>query len=610
MTLVASWTPKVYEISVKGTDVNNFTVSANSALYSATDRTLFMLYYKYDDGFYLESNCANALPANYFANYCVQQPGYSNFTIDGIYSAMITNNAHSNASVASTALVMRADTSTVNRPELNEANRNGTLYAKLLPNKYTITFNHASHNLLDNTFVSGTWSGDTLKIDYNASNGTYTLTNISANDPHTGINQWLTLEAGVTYMMHMDVASTTGTNSVQVFYAIGGAYSEANSLHFSGSQTHTFTVPTTGKYLIRIDNDCGGTATISNFWVSKSRTETMQVYYNESPANISVPTSVFYNFTGYKYDGSVNYFNASGTPLQPYAVSGNATFVAQWTQKYSGTYIKTQEQFRSIKDAPSGAYYLVCDIDLLKDHLTPTNNFSGILDGLGHTIYGLSYEYVGSNGDVTQFGIFRNLSGTVRNLTIDSPYVYSEKSKDGQDNSYTGIIAGRMTGGSITGVTIINPTLYGIHHRDVTNGGTYVNMYLGGLVGELTAGTISNCNIHGGLISAWVGYPSSSADGHAFAGGIVGHMTGGTVSGCSRADSTVVKAVGEQNSSIKTPNSAIRAAAGGLVGSRDGGTVRGTSSANNLESSVVTGKNASSYSWARKDAIVGTGGQG
>ena len=610
MTLVAKWNPKIYEITVKGTDVNSFTTSGTSVIYSATDRNLFTLYYKYGVGYYLESACTNALPAQYFANYCATQPGYSNYYIDGLYTSPITNNAHSNASIDSAKLVVGANTASHKMPELSEANRNGTLYAKLLPNKYTITFNHSSYNLLDNTFVSGTWSGETLKIDYNASNGTYTLTNISANDPHTGLNQWLTLEAGVTYMMHMDVASTTGTNSVQVFYAIDGAYTEANSLHFSGSQTHTFTVPTTGKYLIRIDNDCGGTATISNFWVSKSRTEKIDVYYNESPGNISVPTSVFYNFAGYKYSGSVNYFDANGAPKQPYAISGNATFDAQWTQKYSGTYIKTQEEFRNIKNNTSGTYYLVCDIDLLKEHLTPTNNFGGILDGLGHTIYGLSYEYVGSNGDVTQFGIFRTLSGTVRNLTIDSPYVYSEKSKDGKDNSYTGIIAGRMTGGSITGVTIINPTLYGIHHRDVTSGGTYVNMYLGGLVGELTAGTISDCNIRGGLISAWVGYPSSSADGHAFAGGIVGHMTGGTVSNCSRADSTVIKAKGEQNSSIKTPSSAIRAAAGGLVGSRDGGTVRGTSSANNLESSIVTGKNASSYSWARKEAIVGTGGQG
>ena len=126
----------------------------------------------------------------------------------------------------------------------------------------------------------------------------------------------------------------------------------------------------------------------------------------------------------------------------------------------------------------------------------------------------------------------------------------------------------------------------------------------------MTAGTISNCSIQGGQVHAWVGYPSSRADGHAFAGGIVGYMTGGTVSDCSRADSTVIKAAGEQNTGIKTPNSAIRAAAGGLVGSRDGGTVRGTSSANNLVSTIVTGKDPSSYSWARKDAIVGTGGQG
>ena len=131
MTLVANWIPKIYEITVKGTDVLNYTVSSNSAVYSATDKNLFTLYYRYDDGYYLESNCANALPANYFANYCAQQPGYSNFTIDGIYSAMITNNAHSNASVASSALVMKSDTTAVKMPELNEANRNGTLYAKL-----------------------------------------------------------------------------------------------------------------------------------------------------------------------------------------------------------------------------------------------------------------------------------------------------------------------------------------------------------------------------------------------------------------------------------------------------------------------------------------------
>jgi hypothetical protein len=167
-----------------------------------------------------------------------------------------------------------------------------------------------------------------------------------------------------------------------------------------------------------------------------------------------------------------------------------------------------------------------------------------------------------------------------------------------------------MTGGTISGVTIVKPAVYGGHYRDVTSSGTYVNSYVGGFVGQMTAGTISNSGIQGGYVHAWAAYPSDRADGHAFAGGIVGYMTGGTVSNCSRADSTVIKAAGEQNSSIKTPNSAIRAAAGGLVGSRDGGTVRGTSSANNLVATIVTGKSASSYSWARKEAIVGTGGQG
>jgi hypothetical protein len=196
------------------------------------------------------------------------------------------------------------------------------------------------------------------------------------------------------------------------------------------------------------------------------------------------------------------------------------------------------------------------------------------------------------------------------NLTIDSPYIHTEKSKDGKDNDYTGVIAGQMLGGTISGVTIVKPALYGGHYRDVVDPGTYVNSYVGGFVGEMTAGTISNCSISGGQVHAWVGYPSDRADGHAFAGGIVGHMTGGTVTGCTRADNTIIKAFGDQNPDIKTPNSAIRAAAGGLVGSRDGGTVSGSSSSANITASIVKGKNPSTYSWARTGAIVGTGGQG
>lgn len=157
---------------------------------------------------------------------------------------------------------------------------------------------------------------------------------------------------------------------------------------------------------------------------------------------------------------------------------------------------------------------------------------------------------------------------------------------------------------------IIGAYVYGSHHRDVTASGTYVNSYVGGFVGYMAGGTISNCSISNSEIRSKATGPLKSADGHAFAGGIVGYMTGGTISNCSRADSTLVNARGEQNSGEKTPNSAIRAAAGGLVGSRDGGTVRGTSSANNITSAIVTGKNASDYSWVRKGAIVGTGGEG
>ena len=611
MVLTAKWEPKIYEITIKGTDVNNFTTSGTTVTYSATDRNLFTLYYKYGVGYYLESNCANALPANYFASYCANQPGYSNYEIAGIYSSTVSNNAHSNASVSSDALVLKADTSIVKMPELSEANRTGTLYAKILPKKYTITFDHASHNLIDNAFLSATWQNDNgLKVDYNASNGVYTLTNTSSNDPHVGINQWVTLEAGVQYTMHMDIATSGSKSSIQVFYAINNEFSEANSLTFSGSKSKSFTVSTSGKYYFRIDNDCGANATISNFWVSKTRTEKVDVYYNESPGNISVPTGVFYNFTGYKYDGSVNYYNASGAPLQPYAISGNATFVAQWTQKYSGTYIKTAAELSNIRNNAGGTYYIVCDIPVGSWTMIPS--FSGTIDGLGHTITGqlkISMTTGDSNATENVGGMFQTFSGTLRNLTFSDIYVYHYGNKDGIYNNNVGGIVGKMTGGLIENVTVNYAYVDNTHQRDVSGSGNKVNSYVGGIVGYASAGTIKNCSVLGGNIRANAKRCEDEADAHASSGAILGRGESGvTVSGCKRADAVVVYSYAEQRTDEwNQKNSAVRSAAGGIVGS-GGCTVSGcTSTTANLSAEWTVHDKTSTSSYRQSGAMKAAG---
>jgi uncharacterized repeat protein (TIGR02543 family) len=513
ITLNARWTAKIYEVTVKGTNVTDYTVSSGTVIYSATDKTLFTLYYRYEDGFYLESNCTNALPDNYFSNYCAQQSGYSNFTIEGCYTSMITDNAHSYVKANSSTLVLEGDTSLVKMPELSENTRTGTLYAKLMPKKYTITLNNGTENLIDNRYASATWEGDNISIAYNASNYTYTMTNENSTDPHAMINQWANLEAGVQYMMHMDIASTTGKTSVQIFYAIDQAFTESNARSFSSSGTLTFTVPTTGKYWIRMDNDCNGNATISNFWISKSHTQSVEAYYNESLPTVTTPTSAFYNFAGYTYNNAVSYYAADGIAKQPYAVSGNGTLVAQWSQKYSGTYIKSESELVAIKNKTSAAYYLVNDVKLV-NAWSPISELSGSLNGLGHEISGLKINYNSSNGEVTNFGMFRKLSGKVTNVTFSNVSIYVEKNKDGAKDNCVGTVAGVVVGGEISNVTLNYAYVDNVHYRDAVDSGDYINSYVGGVAGYMSSGTINNCSILGGNIRANAKKCKDSADAH------------------------------------------------------------------------------------------------
>jgi hypothetical protein len=518
---------------------------------------------------------------------------------------MITDNAHSYVKANSSTLVLENDTTLIRIPELSENTRTGTLYAKLMPKKYAVTFSQGAENLLDNTLASATWTGNNLTVAYNASNRTYTLTNGENSDPYANINQWLNLEAGVEYMMHMDIASSTDKTNVQIFYAIDRAFSESNTRSFhSSSSTLTFTVPTSGKYWIRMDNDCGGNATISNFWVSKAHTESVEVYYNETLPTVTTPTSAFYNFAGYMYNGSVTYYSADGIAKQPYAVSGNVTLVAQWSQKYSGTYVKTESELKAIKNKTSANYYVINDITLASNW-TPIDSFSGTLNGLGHEIAGLKYSYDSSNGEVTNFGMFRKLSGKVNNLVFSGVSIVITKTKDGANDNCVGTVAGIIEGGEVSNVTINYAYLDNTHYRDVVDSGDYVNSYVGGIAGLMKSGKISNCSILGGNIRSNAKKCKDKSDAHAFSGGILGRLDGGTITSCKRADAVVVYSYAEQDTGSNS-GSAVRSAAGGIVGGGSSSSVTAcTSSSSNLTADWTVGKTTASSSYHTTGALIG-----
>ena len=151
--------------------------------------------------------------------------------------------------------------------------------------------------------------------------------------------------------------------------------------------------------------------------------------------------------------------------------------------------------FSPTGNASNGTYYLKNDIWV---NAFSGHDFSGTLDGNGHTIYinGLyqqSYtgQYVG--------GLFGTLSGTVRNLrvvlvnslTIGSSYNRGDQGSGTPDQGF-GLVAGRINGGTVENVNVI-----------ISKGATLRagvddsrNLALGGVAGMMTnSGTVCNVTV-------------------------------------------------------------------------------------------------------------------
>ncbi len=117
---------------------------------------------------------------------------------------------------------------------------------------------------------------------------------------------------------------------------------------------------------------------------------------------------------------------------------------------------------------------LMDDIDLSKSaDWTPIANYSGTFDGKGKSITGLKVATTGGN----ETGFIKNLSGTIKDLTIKSASSVQDK------NSFHGIIVGKNNGGLISGCTVENSTLSAAS-------------YCGFIVGTNSAnGTVVGCKV-------------------------------------------------------------------------------------------------------------------
>ena len=288
---VACWTPITYTVSYNG----NGNTSGSTASSSHT----------YDE--------AKALTANGFAK--------TGYTFAGWATTTTGSKAYDDKQSVSNL------TST--------ANGTYNLYAKWTANTYTVTFNPNNKGGIISTQTSnGTYSGNNMTLTYTASSHEYRLVNSSLSDPFATIGQTVYLTAGTTYLMHAEVYNDSGSvissssGSIQIFYGISQGYSEGNSKHFYANNTYqTFTVSTTGTYNIRIDNDCGQTVRVRNFWIYANFTYQKTVTYDSTYETLPTLTRSGYTFDGW-YTATTG--GTKVTSSTSVGITSNQTLYGRW----------------------------------------------------------------------------------------------------------------------------------------------------------------------------------------------------------------------------------------------------------------------------------------
>ena len=279
---------------------------------------------------------------------------------------------------------------------------------------------------------------------------------------------------------------------------------------------------------------------------------------------------------------SAPYEGGSGTATDPYK-------------------IRTAEQMNTI-GANSGdwtsCFKLIADIDMSRYTGTQykiIGNYRGTFDGDNHAIRNLSYSSMTALTNVGLFGSATN--ATIKNLRLEN-INFSVVAQ------FVGGLAGQLTSSSVTNC-----------YCSGTIADSYIKeLYVGGLAGYQNNGTITNCR-SAGAVSATM--PSSSFSWNVYVGGLVGQQSIGTITNCfSSAAVTGTSAgnfayagglVGYQpanicnisNSGSTGAVSAInsyRAYAGGLIGSR----ISATNSLTNgcYSTGAVTASTTSWYAYA------------
>ncbi len=136
---------------------------------------------------------------------------------------------------------------------------------------------------------------------------------------------------------------------------------------------------------------------------------------------------------------------------------------------------------------------LMNDIDLKNEEWIPIGDdrsqrteFHGVFDGQGHTVKNVKITKKTDRDDENKssYGLFGNLKGTVKNLTVENVSISGAP-------KFIGALVGRMNDGLIENCHVKNSSV------------ECNNWTIGGLVGQLNNGKISGCTVEGTTIKGY-----------------------------------------------------------------------------------------------------------
>lgn len=218
--------------------------------------------------------------------------------------------------------------------------------------------------------------------------------------------------------------------------------------------------------------------------------------------------------------------------------------------------------------AEEANYKLLNDIDLDNEPVQPIKYMKGVFDGNGKTISNLKIE--GENLNVAEVALFRQFSGTIKDLTVDGATVtgINDGTVDGKDKtaintenskSTTAVLVGFMEDGEI-----YNCSVAGSLNCSMENAGGFVGVTRGNVTIKKSTSSVAitatSYNVGGFIGNAMGSHTIAIEECHSTASAISGYTNVGGIVGYSEC---VINLVNSDNTAQIT---AIAYNAGGIIG--------------------------------------------